>query len=321
MKGLPSFEHPDLLLGYGIPDDAGVFRLSSDLALVQTVDFFTPVMDDPYLFGQVAAANALSDIYAMGARPITALNLVAFPSCGLGIDVLREILRGGSDKVAEAGAVILGGHSVEDDEPKYGLAVTGVIHPDELITNHGAQAGDLLVLTKPLGTGILVTALKGGFLRPEEEKALGEAMATLNAGAAKAMREAGVHACTDVTGFGLLGHLREMAFNSGVDVEIEVASLPLLPRVREFAARGLVPAGAYRNREYLAPYVEIVGEVSETDRDLLYDPQTSGGLLISVAEEHREELLNALRREGVSRPRVIGRVVAKGSGKIAVRGI
>lgn len=308
-------------MGYGSPDDAGVFRLRPDLALVQTVDFFTPVVDDPYLFGQVAAANALSDIYAMGAEPLTALNLVAFPSCGIGMDVLREILRGGADKVAEAGAVILGGHSVEDDEPKYGLAVTGVIHPEAVITNRGAQAGDLLVLTKPLGTGVLVTALKGGLLRPEEERALGEVMAALNAGAARAMRAVGVNACTDITGFGLLGHLREMAVSSGVDVEIEVASLPFLPRAREYAAQGLVPAGAYRNREHLAPFVETIGEVSGADLDLLYDPQTSGGLLISVPEWRGEELLEALRREGVSRPRVIGRVMARGSGRIVVRGI
>ncbi len=318
---MPRFEHPDLLLGCGVPDDAGVYRLRPDLALVQTVDFFTPVVDDPYLFGQVAAANALSDIYAMGATPLTALNLVAFPSCTLGTEVLSEILRGGCDKVAEAGAVVLGGHSVEDDEPKYGLAVTGVIHPDELITNHGARGGDLLVLTKPLGTGILVTALKGGLLGPGEEKVLGETMAALNGGAARAMREAGATACTDITGFGLLGHLREMAFNSGMDVEIEVAALPLLPRAREFAAQGIVPAGAYRNREHLAPYVEIVGEVTAADQDLLYDPQTSGGLLIAVPEERKGELLNALRREGISRPRVVGRVIGNGSGKITVRGI
>ncbi len=292
-----------------------------DLALVQTVDFFTPVVDDPYLFGQIAAANALSDIYAMGAEPLTALNLVAFPSCGIGMDVLREILRGGAEKVAEAGAVILGGHSVEDDEPKYGLAVTGVVHPDAVITNQGAQVGDLLVLTKPLGTGVLVTALKGGLLSQEEERSLGEVMAALNAGASRAMRSVGVNACTDITGFGLLGHLREMAWNSGVDVEIEVTSLPFLRRAREYAGMGLVPAGAYRNREHLAPFVEVVGEVSRADLDLLYDPQTSGGLLISVPEERGEELLDALRREGVIGPRVIGRVMARGSGRIVVRGI
>lgn len=308
------------MVGTGIPDDAGVYRLRPDLALVQTVDFFTPVLDDPYQFGQVAAANSLSDIYAMGATPLTALNLVGFPICSLGAGVLREILRGGCDKVAEAGAVILGGHSIEDDEPKYGLAVTGIVHPEQLITNSDLQVGDLLVLTKPLGTGVLVSALKGELLSPNEEKALAGVMAALNAPAAEAMRLVDVHACTDITGFGLLGHIQEMAFNSGVDVELDVASLPLLPRAKEFAANGLVPAGAYRNREHLKDYVEFVGQVSIEDQDLLYDPQTSGGLLIAVSEENCEQLLSVLQQKGVAAPEVIGRAVKKGIGKILVQG-
>lgn len=314
------FEHPDLLVGCGTPDDAGVFRIRPDLALVQTVDFFTPVVDDPYLFGQIAAANALSDIYAMGAAPLTALNIVAYPACALGTEPLREILRGGSEKVAEAGAVVLGGHSVEDQEPKYGLAVTGTVHPDEIITKQGAAAGDYLVLTKPLGIGVLVTALKGELLGPREEKVLGEVMAALNAAAARAMRQVGVSACTDVTGFGLLGHLREMALSSRVDVEVDVGSLPLLPRARELAGEGIVPGGACRNREHFAPFVELVGEVAPAELDLLYDPQTSGGLLIAVPEPKKDELIAALRREGVPRPRVIGRVAGEGTGKILVRG-
>lgn len=318
---MPRFEHPDLLLGCGVPDDAGVYRLRSDLALVQTVDFFTPVVDDPYLFGQVAAANSLSDIYAMGATPITALNLVSFPSCTLEARVLSEILRGGCDKVAEAGAVVLGGHSVEDKEPKYGLAVTGVVHPDELVTNQGVRVGDLLVLTKPLGTGVLITALKGGLLRPDQETVLGKTMAALNAAAARAMLQVGVHACTDITGFGLLGHLQEIAFNSKVDVEIDVTTLPLLSGAKEFATQGIVPAGAYRNREFIAPYVEITAAVTTAEEDLLYDPQTSGGLLIAVPEVKRDELLAALRKEGITRPRVIGRATGSGNGKILVRGI
>jgi selenide,water dikinase len=320
LQDLPGFEHPDLLVGCGVPDDAGVFRIRPDLALVQTVDFFTPVVDDPYLFGQIAAANALSDIYAMGAVPLTALNIVAYPTCALGMEPLREILRGGSDKVAEAGAVVLGGHSVEDQEPKYGLAVTGTVHPDEIITKQGARGGDYLILTKPLGTGILVTAFKGGLLGRREERVLGEVMATLNAAAGRAMRQVGVTACTDITGFGLLGHLRELAFSSGVDVEVEVDSLPLLPRVRELAGEGIVPAGAYRNRDHFAPFVELAGEVSSAEQDLLYDPQTSGGLLIAVPEPQKDDLLAALRREGVPRPRVIGRVTGRGTGKIMVRG-
>jgi selenide,water dikinase len=288
---------------------------------VQTVDFFTPVVDDPYWFGQVAAANSLSDIYAMGATPLTALNLVAFPSCKLGPEVLRAILKGGCDKVAEAGALVLGGHSVEDDEPKYGLAVTGVVHPAEVVTNSGACPGDSLILTKPLGTGVMVSALKGGLLTPDEERKLAEVMALLNAPAAEAMRLVGVHACTDITGFGLLGHLREMAVNSGVDVEIELASLPLLPKAKKFAEEGLIPGGAYRNREYLKGHVEIGGRISPAEEDLLYDPQTSGGLLIAVPGEKREQLLSALREKGVASPRVVGRVTGRGKGKILVRGV
>jgi len=320
LRDLPEFAHPDLLVGCAAPDDAGVYRIRPDLAIVQTVDFFTPVVDDPYLFGQIAAANALSDIYTMGAVPLTALNIVAYPVCTLGTELLRGILRGGSDKVAEAGAVVLGGHSVEDKEPKYGLAVTGTVHPDEIITKQGARGGDYLILTKPLGTGVLVTALKGGLLDPRAEKALGETMAALNAAAARAMREVGASACTDITGFGLLGHLREMAFNSKVDVEIEAASLPLLPRARKLAEEGIVPAGAYRNRDHFASFVELAGEIATAELDLLYDPQTSGGLLIAVPEAKKDALLAALRRERVPRPRVIGRVAGGGTGKILVRG-
>jgi len=321
LEHLPRFEHPDLLVGCGVPDDAGVYRLRPDLALVQTVDFFTPVVDDPYTFGQVAAANALSDIYAMGATPLTAMNLVAFPICVLGVSPLQEILRGGSDKVAEAGAVIMGGHSIEDDEPKYGLAVTGIVHPDRIITNRGAKPGDWLVLTKPLGTGVLATALKGGLLDTETEHSLGEAMAALNAGAARAMQRVGVNACTDITGFGLLGHLRELAFNSRVDLEVDAAAVIYLPQARKLAGQGIIPAGTYRNRDALAPYVEVSGTVSAAEQDLLYDPQTSGGLLLAVPETRRESLLAALRQEGISRPGVIGRVLGSGTGKIVIRGV
>jgi selenide,water dikinase len=304
-----------------VPDDAGVYRLRPDLALVQTVDFFTPVVDDPYTFGKVAAANALSDIYAMGATPLTALNLVAFPICTLGVPVLQEILRGGCDKVAEAGAVILGGHSIEDDEPKYGLAVTGVVHPDRIVTNQGARPGDWLVLTKPLGTGVLATALKAGLLDTETERLLGETMAALNAGASRAMLRVGVSACTDITGFGLLGHLRELALNSKVDLEVDATAVTYLPQARKLAGQGIIPAGAYTNREYLAPYVEVLGTVNTAEQDLLYDPQTSGGLLLAVAENRKEELLTALRQEGIGRPGVIGRVLGSGTGQIVIRGV
>jgi selenide,water dikinase len=307
-------------MGIGTPDDAGVYRVRPDLAIVQTIDFFTPVVDDPYQFGQVAAANALSDIYAMGAIPLTALNLVAFPTCTLGIDILKEILRGGADKVREAGAVLLGGHSVEDREPKYGLAVTGLVHPDRLISKQGAQPGDLLILTKPLGTGVLVTALKGGLLSSVEERALGEQMAALNDIAARAMSMVGVHACTDITGFGLLGHLHELAEASGVDMEIDVAAVPLMHRSKELASQGLVPAGTYRNREFLAPFVSVAGEVPDVLMDLLYDPQTSGGLLMAVPESQKDQLFDALRRGGLPHTPLIGRVQGSGSGKIQLRG-
>lgn len=318
---LPKFEHPDLLVGCGVPDDAGVYRLRPDLALVQTVDFFTPVVDDPYTFGQIAAANALSDIYAMGGTPLTALNLVAYPLCTLGVAPLQEILRGGGDKVAEAGAVIVGGHSIQDDEPKYGLAVTGIVHPDQIVTNAGAQPGDWLVLTKPLGTGVLATALKGGLLDPEGERLLGETMSALNAGAARAMRQVGVDACTDITGFGLLGHLREMACNSGVDLEIDITAVPYLPQARKLARQGVIPAGTSNNKEYVTPYVEWTGAVSPAEQDLLFDPQTSGGLLMAVPEAKKELLLAALRQEGIRRPSVIGWVVGYGAGRIMIRGI
>lgn len=321
LKDIQGFEHPDLLVGCGVPDDAGVFRLRPDLALVQTVDFFTPVVDDPYQFGQIAAANALSDIYTMGAIPVTALNLVAYPVCELGTDTLKAILEGGSDKVAEAGAVLLGGHSVEDKEPKYGLAVTGIIHPDELITNSGAREGDLLVLTKPLGAGVLVTALKGGLLAPNEEENLAKGMAALNAAAAKAMKSVGVHACTDITGFGLLGHLREMAVNSCVDAEVELASVPFLPRAEELAEEGLIPAGAYRNREHLEEHIETRGKIRQALIDLLFDPQTSGGLLIAVPEERGDQLLAGLEQSSIADPRVIGRILGSGTGEILVKGL
>lgn len=286
---------------------------------MQTIDFFTPVVDDPYQFGEIAAANALSDVYTMGAKPITALNLVAYPVCELGTDTLKAILQGGSDKVAEAGAVLLGGHSVEDEEPKYGLAVTGIIHPDKIITNSGAREGDLLVLTKPLGTGVLVTALKGGLLSLEEEENLAKGMAALNATAANVMRSVGVHACTDITGFGLLGHLREMAENSSVDMNVDLTSVPLLPRAEELAGEGLIPAGAYRNREHFEDHIEIRGKLKQALLDILFDPQTSGGLLIAVPQERGDQLLSGLRRSGIVDPRVIGHVLGSGTGKIIVR--
>ena len=298
-----------MLVGIDTLDDAGVYRLGPELALIQTVDFFTPVVDDPYLFGQIAAANALSDVYAMGGDPLTAMNIVCFPTRTGDPEVLAAILRGGLDKLKEAGAVLLGGHSVEDPEPKYGLAVTGVCHPERVITNAGARPGDLLVLTKPLGTGVITTALKAECAPPEAFRAAAETMAALNRDASLAMREVGVHACTDITGFGLLGHALEMARASGVALRFAAGAVPLLPFARDLAAQGFVPGGAYANRQHLAGHVTFDPGVPEELQMLLYDPQTSGGLLMAVAPERLAALLQALGQKQVTAA-VIGRVAA-----------
>jgi len=314
LRHLPKGESDNLLVGLETSDDAAVYYLNPDTALVQTVDFFTPIVDDPYLFGQIAAANSLSDIYAMGGKPLTALNIVAFPNCSLPMEVLQEILRGGAEKIAEAGAIIVGGHTIQDDEPKYGLSVLGTVHPQKVITNAAAEAGDYLVLTKPLGTGIIATALKGELASQEAAEAAGRTMASLNKEAGEAMQKVGAHACTDITGFGFLGHASEMAQGSEVTLEIEVDKLPLLPGVREYASFGLVPAGAYENREYLKEKVEFASSIEEVDRDILFDPQTSGGLLISLSPEACQEFLQ-LFPQGV----VVGRVLTKGGHKVKVK--
>lgn len=308
-------DHPNLLVGIEGVDDAGVYKIRDDLALVQTVDFFTPIVDDPFTFGQIAAANALSDVYAMGGTPITAMNLVAFPIQKMGIEVLREILRGGLAKLQEAEVVLVGGHSVEDQELKYGLAVTGLIHPDEVLTNTGAQVGDHIVLTKPLGTGIINTALKGGLASPEAIAGAVEVMAILNRQAAEVMRSFKVHACTDVTGFGLLGHLCEMLGGGGIGIRVFVNVIPLLPGAKEYAGMGLVPGGAHRNRNFYAPKVEGADKISPTLLDILYDPQTSGGLLIAVSKEDSERLVGALNSAGV-KASIIAEVIAQPQGRI-----
>jgi len=302
------------LVGLDTSDDAAVYYLNEETALVQTVDFFTPIVDDPYLFGQIAAANALSDIYAMGAKPLTALNIVGFPTCSLPLTVLEEILRGGAEKVIEGGAIIAGGHTIQDDEPKYGLSLLGVVHPKKIITNGGAQVGDCLILTKPLGIGIIATATKGQMASPEvKEKAI-DSMRALNKKAAELMQDLGAHSCTDITGFGLLGHAWEMAKASQVTLEIESARLPVLPGAREYANFGLVPAGAYQNREYLQDKVEFQGEIPEIEKDILFDPQTSGGLFIALPKEQAEKFL-----ESFPQAALVGRILAKSQGKIIVR--
>lgn len=293
-------------MGHNTGDDAAVYQLAPDLVLVQTVDFFTPVVDDPFLFGQIAAANALSDIYAMGARPLLALNIVGFPSC-LDENVLHEILRGGAEKVKEAGALLAGGHSITDEEPKYGLAVTGTARPEEIWSNAGARPGDELILTKPLGTGVFLTAYKVDLAPPAEFEQVVTSMASLNAAAAAAARKIGVSACTDITGFGLLGHAYEMAKASGVDIVFSLSEIPFFPGARNLARQGLVPAGTYRNREYLAGKVELPPGLEDDISDLLFDPQTSGGLLFTVSADRSNLLLKELNRSGIPAARV-GRV-------------
>jgi len=293
-------DHADLLVGLGTADDAAVYRLNDEQAIVATVDFFPPVVDDPAAFGAIAAANALSDIYAMGGRPLFCLNLVAFPD-DLDPAILGEILRGGAEKVREAGALIAGGHSVIDAEPKYGLAAIGTVHPARIWTKGGARPGDALLLTKPLGTGVITTAHKRETVRAEDlERAIAGMMA-LNAAAARALAALGddLRACTDVTGFGLLGHAHEMASQSGVALRFRAGDIPYLPGARDYAAAGAIPGGTGRNRDAIGPHVTFADGVSEVDRTLLYDPQTSGGLLAAVAPEALGRARAALEEGGV----------------------
>ncbi len=314
---LPQVRDENLLVGYDSFADAAVYRLSNELALVQTLDFFTPVVDDPYLYGQIAAANALSDVYAAGAKPLTALNIVCFPFRVLGPEILREILRGGADKVLEAGALVVGGHSVEDSEPKYGLAVTGIVRPDCLVSNSGARPDDLLILTKPIGTGLLLMANRAEMAAAGEMAAAVSSMKELNRSASEAMVSAGVHAATDITGFGLLGHARELALAGKVGLEINFGCVPVLRGALRAAAMGLVPSGTYDNRAYVQPGLVIVNDrvVGEKELDVLCDPQTSGGLLIAVPPEKEKCLLAELGRRQ-TKAAVIGRVLPGPAGQI-----
>lgn len=282
-----------MLVGFDTADDAGVYRLSPELALVQTLDFFTPIVDDPYTFGAIAAANSLSDVYAMGGRPISALSILAYPAKG-DLDDLVQILKGGADKMREADCSILGGHSVADDEMKFGYSVTGTIHPDRIKGNADAMPGDDLVFTKRIGTGVIGTALKRGIAQEEHAAASIAQMLTLNRRACEAMLAFDVHGCTDVTGFGLLGHAREMAVASGVTIEIETAAVRLLPGALDYAREGALPGGLHNNREFVSCAVETAGEVPRELEDLLYDPQTSGGLLISLPPADAAALQRAL---------------------------
>jgi selenide,water dikinase len=278
---IPRLRSENVLVGFDTSDDAGVYKLSPECALVQTVDFFTPIVDDPYQYGAIAAANALSDIYAMGGRPLTALSILAYPANG-DLDDLEQILKGGADKMIEAGCTVLGGHSVTDDEMKFGYAVTGTIHPERVLTNAGARPGDLLVLTKPLGTGVIATALKREIARSEHVEASTRSMLTLNRSACEAMLAAGAHGCTDVTGFGLIGHAREMALASKITLQIDAASIPFLPGALDYSKAGALPGGLKNNRDFASSCVLFQGNIEPELESLLYDPQTSGGLLVST---------------------------------------
>mgnify|MGYP001043212045 CR=1 FL=1 len=317
LANLPPSIDPNALVDASTNDDAAVYQIREDLAVVQTVDFFTPIVDDPYWFGAISAANSLSDIYAMGAQPIFGLNIVGFPSNRLPLGVLEEILRGAQEKVQEAGIAILGGHTVDDTEPKFGLAVTGLVHPEKILRNSTAQPGDALILTKPLGLGILTTALKQGLGDAVTENNAIQIMAALNKDAADCFKDFSVNACTDVTGFGLLGHLREMTVGSQVDAHLIFEDVPILSEAREFASMNIIPGGTLKNLDFVRPYVKFGKTISEIDQLLLADAQTSGGLLISLAEDQVDALLEKLNAKGVWGAR-IGQITSSGSGIITV---
>ena len=318
MCGLEIPANDRVIVGMDSLDDAGVYKISDDLAIIQTVDFFTPIVDDPYWFGQIAAANALSDIYAMGGIPKTAMNLVGFPLKQMDISILRQIIQGGLDKMKEADVVLVGGHSVEDRELKYGLSVTGFVHPDRILTKKSVSAGDRLVLTKPLGTGVINTAIKGGVASSEVIERVTQLMAALNRDAAEVMNKYSVHACTDITGFGLLGHLAEMIAGSGCGLTLDAESIPVLPEAIDYAAMGLLPGGAFKNKEFREPMVEFSSSVNPIVGDLLFDPQTSGGLLICLDKDEADKLVKELHQKGIDKSAVIGQVISAAPEKILV---
>jgi selenide, water dikinase len=309
---------PNLLVGRETSDDAGVYKLREDLALIQTLDFFTPIVNDPFRFGQIAAVNALSDVYAMGGRPLTAMNIVCFPKKTLDKSVLKEILKGGLEKIHEAGALLVGGHSVDDVELKYGLSVTGIIHPDKVMTNAGARPGDQLILTKPIGTGIIATALKGKAASKEAEEAMIKVMCELNKTAAEAMEEVGANACTDITGFGLLGHALEMATASKCTIALRAAQVPIIPYALEYAQMGMIPGGTHANRNYCSHSLTMNPSIPAYVLDILSDAQTSGGLLISVQAEKAQTLLKILQQRGLKESSLIGEIVEFSEGTISV---
>ena len=296
-----------------------MYKLTEKLAIIQTLDFFTPIVDDPYAFGQIAATNSLSDVYAKGGTPITAMNIVCFPIQKMDVMILREILRGGLDKMREAGVVLVGGHSVDDNELKYGLSVTGIIHPKKVVMNNGAQPGDKLIFTKKLGTGIISTGIKKGVVEKSTIKKVTQSMTTLNKAASEVMMSVGVHACTDVTGFGFLGHAAEMLTDTDNGMVIDSSSVPFFPEAKDLIEGGFLPGGLYRNRDFRKKMVKFSPDVPEFIANLLFDPQTSGGLLIAVAKTKALRLVKAMHDAGVAEAKIVGEVVSKPKGKILVR--
>jgi selenide,water dikinase len=318
LEQLPKVLNPNVLVGIETADDAGVYRLSDDLAIVQTLDFITPIVDDPYAFGAIAAANAVSDIYAMGATPITALNIVGYPEARIEPSLVAQILQGGYDKLTEANVAVIGGHTIDNPSLIYGLTVTGIVHPQKVITNAGAKPGDVLVLTKPLGTGAINHGIKQDKTPPELVAKAIEVMTTLNKAAAEAMLEVGINACTDVTGFGLMGHLHEMIAASKVGAKIFASKVPLLDGVLELIEQRVYPGGARANKKFADLFTHWHDEVPEAMRIALCDPQTSGGLLISVAREKLDGLMEAMERKGVKWTKVIGEIVAEPIEEVSV---
>ncbi len=312
LKGLDKYMDENILVGFGTADDASVYKLEDDTYLLQTLDFFTPVVNDPYIFGQISAANSLSDIYAMGGKPLTALNVVCFPK-KLGMEILNEILRGGMEKAHEAGIVIAGGHTVDDEEPKYGLSVTGIVKKDEMISNSTAKEGDVLILTKPLGSGVLTTALKKETKSEEDIREIVEIMAQLNKDASEIMKKYGASACTDVTGFGFLGHLSEMTKGSSLRGVINSKDVPMLEEAISLCREWKMPGGSFANIEFLKGYVEVEEGLDEGVINCLYDAQTSGGLIIAVNEEKSKKMVEELKKAGYNYSSIVG-FLEKGSG-------
>jgi len=319
LREIPVAEDPNILIDTRNSDDAAVYKVSQDTAIVQTLDFFTPVVDEAYDFGAIAAANALSDIYAMGAQPLFALNIVGFPSSRLPMSTLQNILLGAREKAREAGISILGGHTIEDHEPKYGMVVTGIVHPNRVLSNAGAQEGDLIILTKPIGTGILSTAVKRGLATNEQQEQLTAIMAELNRSAAQVISRFPVHACTDVTGFGLMGHLHEMTHPGAINAEVYAESIPLINGTWEYASANLIPGGTRDNLSYLQEHLIWSEGISQTQKLILCDAQTSGGLLFAIAPEYQQQILDQLREASVSQAQIIGSFTRKDTGTITIK--